>query len=155
MFFDLSYRSQVSELLQAKRCRKGIHLQPIARGVAQILGFWRLVLMSLDHPYALVSWMEISFMKDNLLISGPTHRQHVALARKASKAWLSDGLWKAPIGGHRPPPRVGGCATWGIVGLVRARTYTSDGFFSCAEETACCRNSPPPLFSTVRTISVR
>ena len=41
--------------------------------------------------------METSFMKDNLLISGPTptHRQHIALARKASKAWPSGGHQRA------------------------------------------------------------
>ena len=40
--------------------------------------------------------MELCISKDNLLISRPTHRQHIALASQASKARLFDGRRRQP-----------------------------------------------------------
>ena len=44
--------------------------------------------------------MELCISQDDLLISRPTHRQHIALAIKASKARLSDGRRRPPAAQH-------------------------------------------------------
>ena len=87
MFFDLSYRSQVSfgklnddEGIRLRRREVDGPIPRIPEICADVFG-------SSVHPRL----MELCISKDNLLITGPTHRQHIALASQASQARHSDG----------------------------------------------------------------